>query len=61
MNSQTAGPGIYLGGRDWLHRELDLMQDAACVEFQGNIVVASTIIDTDILINVGRGDSSTYK
>ena len=61
MNSQNACPGVYLGGRDWLHRELDLMQDAAGVEFQGNIVVALTIIDTDILIDVGRGDTRAVK
>lgn len=30
----------YLGGREWLHRELDLMRDSAGVEFRGKIILA---------------------
>ena len=30
----------YLGGRHWLHRELDLMRDAPGVEFRGNVVLS---------------------
>ncbi len=30
----------YLGGRDWVHRALDLMRDTPGVDFKGNTVLA---------------------